>query len=288
MAKPRFQRISISSLLSNPFKRDLHTTSPTAVEDPQRPSGSPALSKGSRLLTLPPELRDEVFRYVLLSSTPIALRPPLKTWLPGARPADQGSSAVAKTAHVLFLVCRLVYEEASHIFYVENIFFFTPATISRSIESTFGTGLLYNNLRRIRHWHIDVELNNYTYRDNLYGSLSLQSFWEKRSERDVVVEVHLRLPSSSRLVSNTTSVEVERWVDGSVGWWRDAIVRRDFALKIFLHGISGLTGMWGVMAVEERGFKPVSCLDGWGHLAELGAARLVSDWVLEEGKEGKI
>jgi hypothetical protein len=71
----------------------------------------------SRLLALPPELRNAVYRSVLVNPEGIVLTP-------------QGFRAAVATAKKLLNICKQIQQEAEGVFYQENNFILAPMVCS--------------------------------------------------------------------------------------------------------------------------------------------------------------
>jgi hypothetical protein len=241
----------------------LPITSPMPSSVPPQQPQAP-IPDAFPFLLLPAELRNQIYRLLLCTSSPIPLLHPMTSpgslsaslWLPELALSE---TSLPRSSCVLFLVCHLIYKEASHVFYTLNKFLLSPASIPSSLEATFGATALTTHLRLIRRWHIDVDINKFTFKENLHGSLSLQKFWQGQCPKGVVVEVHLRLSRE-----NLKTTEVRSVVEIAMDWWGRMIVPGHIPLNVFFHHERNCGNLWELM----RGlpFRLLRCEGGedWG------------------------
>jgi len=263
---------------------------------PPPPPPPPPHPRPFRFLDLPPEIRTQIYQLLLLSSTPIPLLKPdpiiAVPWFPSPKPSSTTPALI--TARSLFLISHLINKEATHIYFTQNTFFLTPALIPASLKETFGPDscsvsnehAFLTNLALIRHWHIDVSITKFTFKDNLHASLSLQSFWRKQGESGVPVHVslHLRLDRETRWEVERSGDSVGRLLEDAVRWWRDSIVKGPeregpvgVGLEVRLHVNTGPD--FGVFeAAKKVGFTRVSRQE---EEEVFGARREEWEWVLK-------
>lgn len=109
-------------------------------------------------LTLPPELRLQIYRYLLCHSSEIELQ---KTELPKCQAVYRHRIYEATEAlsleSAISVMCRTVYAEAKPVLYGENIFSFLCWTIHFNIDEYRKTGFAYKNLKHLKHPILEVE-----------------------------------------------------------------------------------------------------------------------------------
>ena len=114
------------------------------------------------ILSLPAEIRLQVFRYLLCESQNI--------W-----PQGQAHVKINQLYPAILRTSRQIYQEASHVLYVENTFSFQPANFDRERHEPFNKGLCDKIIRLVRHAVIQFDPYILDFTDKCLSS-ALNSF----------------------------------------------------------------------------------------------------------------